>query len=92
MDEVIFQEFKGTGNMELVLDRRIAERRVFPAIDVNASGTRKEEKLFDAWELPRVQALRRALSTLKPVEAAEHLLKAIRETTSNRELLERIPV
>ncbi len=92
MDEVIFQEFKGTGNMELVLDRRIAERRVFPAIDVSASGTRKEEKLFDAWELPRVQALRRALATLKPVEAAEYLLKAIRETSSNRELLERIPI
>jgi transcription termination factor Rho len=92
MDEVIFQEFKGTGNMELVLERRIAERRVFPAIDVNASGTRKEEKLFDAWELPRVQALRRALSTLKPVEAAEHLLRAVRESASNRELLERVPL
>jgi transcription termination factor Rho len=92
MDEVIFQEFKGTGNMELVLDRRVAERRVFPAIDINASGTRKEEKLFDAWELPRVHALRRALATLKPVEAAEHLLKAVRDSASNRELLERIPV
>jgi transcription termination factor Rho len=92
MDEVIFQEFKGTGNMELVLDRRVAERRVFPAIDVNASGTRKEEKLFDAWELPRVNGLRRALSTLKPVEAAEHLLKAVRDSRSNRELLERVPV
>ena len=92
MDEVIFQEFKGTGNMELVLDRRVAERRVFPAIDINASGTRKEEKLFDGWELPRVHALRRALATLKPVEAAEHLLKAVRDSPSNRELLERIPV
>ncbi len=92
MDEVIFQEFKGTGNMELVLERRIAERRIYPAIDINASGTRKEEKLFDEWELPRVHNLRRALSTLKPPEAAEHLLKAIRESASNRELLERIPV
>ena len=92
MDEVIFQEFKGTGNMELILDRRIAERRVFPAIDVAQSGTRKEEKLFSAWELPRVQALRRALSTLKPAEATEALLKAIRDSSSNRELLERIPV
>ena len=92
MDEVIFQEFKGTGNMELVLDRRVAERRVFPAIDVNASGTRKEEKLFDPWELPRVHGLRRALATLKPVEAAEHLLKAVRDSSSNRELLERVPV
>jgi transcription termination factor Rho len=92
MDEVIFQEFKGTGNMELVLDRRIAERRIFPAVDVNASGTRKEEKLFDAWELPRVHLLRRALSTQKPPEAAESLIKAVRETGSNRELLERVPV
>jgi transcription termination factor Rho len=92
MDEVIFQEFKGTGNMELVLDRRIAERRIYPAIDVSASGTRKEEKLFTAWELPRVQALRRALATQKPPEAAEYLLKALRESSSNRELLERIPV
>jgi transcription termination factor Rho len=92
MDEVIFQEFKGTGNMELVLDRRVAERRIFPAIDINASGTRKEEKLFTEWELPRVQALRRALSTLKPPEAAEHLVKAVRDSASNEELLGRIPV
>ena len=92
MDEVIFQEFKGTGNMELVLDRRLAERRIFPAFDINASGTRKEEKLFTEWELPRVRNLRRALATLKPAEATEHLLKAIRESSSNRELLERIPV
>jgi transcription termination factor Rho len=92
MDEVIFQEFKGTGNMELVLDRRLAERRIFPAFDINASGTRKEEKLFSEWELPRVRNLRRALATLKTAEATEHLIKAIRETSSNRELLERIPV
>jgi len=92
MDEVIFQEFKGTGNMELVLDRRIAERRIFPAVDVNASGTRKEEKLFDDWELPRVRLLRRALSSQKAPEAAEYLLQAIRTSTSNRELLEKIPV
>ncbi len=92
MDEVIFQEFKGTGNMELVLDRRIAERRLFPAIDVAQSGTRKEEKLFSEWELPRVRSLRRALSTLKPVEATEALLKAVRDSSSNRELLDRVPV
>lgn len=92
MDEVIFQEFKGTGNMELVLDRRIAERRVFPAIDIAQSGTRKEEKLFSEWELPRVRSLRRALSTLKPTESTEALLKAVRDSASNRELLERVPV
>lgn len=92
MDEVIFQEFKGTGNMELVLDRRLAERRIFPAFDVNASGTRKEEKLFTEWELPRVRNLRRALASLKSAEATEYLLKAITASQSNRELLERIPV
>jgi len=92
MDDVIFQEFKGTGNMELVLDRRLAEQRIFPAVDINASGTRKEEKLFEEWELPRVRALRRALATLKPAEAMTRLLKAVEETDSNRTLLERIPL
>ena len=91
MDEVIFQEFKGTGNMELVLDRRLAERRIFPAIDINASGTRKEEKLFSEWELPRMRKLRRALAGLKPAEAMEHLLRVIGETDSNRALLEKVP-
>ena len=67
MDEVIFQEFKGTGNLEIVLDRRLAERRIFPAIDISKSGTRKEEKLFDSETLPKVQLLRRALA-----ETARH--------------------
>jgi transcription termination factor Rho len=92
MDEVIFQEFKGTGNMELVLDRKLAEHRIFPAFDVAASGTRKEEKLFSEWELPRVRNLRRALASLQPPEATKHLIKAIEESSSNRELLERVPV
>ena len=92
MDEVIFQEFKGTGNMELVLDRRLAEARVFPAIDISRSGTRKEEILLSKEELPKVHLLRRALAGLKPPEAMNLLLDRMRKTTSNKELLDRIKV
>ena len=90
MDEVIFQEFKGTGNLEIVLDRKLAERRIFPAIDISKSGTRKEEKLFDAETLPRIHALRRYLSAKKPVEAMELLLKGLQETKDNSAFLERL--
>ncbi|MEW6212504.1 MAG: transcription termination factor Rho [Acidobacteriota bacterium] len=90
MDEVIFQEFKGTGNLEVVLDRRLAERRIFPAIDISKSGTRKEEKLFRPDEMPQINALRRALAGKKPIEAMELLLKGLSETKDNREFLERI--
>ncbi|HEU4391866.1 MAG TPA: transcription termination factor Rho, partial [Blastocatellia bacterium] len=90
MDEVIFQEFKGTGNLEIVLDRKLAERRIFPAIDISKSSTRKEEKLFDAETLPRIHALRRYLSAKKPIEAMEMLLKGLQETKDNREFLERL--
>lgn len=90
MDEVIFQEFKGTGNLEVVLDRRLAERRTFPAIDISKSGTRKEEKLFDAETLPLIQLLRRALAGKKPVEAMELLIKGLSETRDNREFLARL--
>lgn len=90
MDEVIFQEFKGTGNLEVVLDRRLAERRTFPAIDISKSGTRKEEKLFDADTLPLIQALRRALSGKKPVEAMELLLKGLSGARDNSEFLARL--
>ncbi|HOK14186.1 MAG TPA: transcription termination factor Rho, partial [Candidatus Kapabacteria bacterium] len=69
MDEVIFEEFKGTGNMEIVLDRRLADRRIFPAIDVNRSGTRREELLLEPDELNRIWILRKVLSELTPVEA-----------------------
>ena len=92
MDEVIFQEFKGTGNMELVLDRRLAESRIFPAIDISASGTRKEEMLLDDEELPRVHLLRRALAGLKPTEAMSLLLDKMRKTKSNQELLAQIRI
>lgn len=90
MDEVIFQEFKGTGNLEIVLDRRLAERRIFPAIDISKSGTRKEEKLFDAETLPQIYLLRRALATKKPVEAMEMLLKGLGDTRNNQEFLSRV--
>jgi len=87
MDEVIFEEFKGTGNMELVLDRKLSDRRVFPAIDVNKSGTRKEEILIDADDLNRIWILRKLLSDLSPVEAMEFLLEKMRGTKSNKEFL-----
>ncbi|MCX6135174.1 MAG: transcription termination factor Rho [Ignavibacteriales bacterium] len=87
MDEVIFEEFKGTGNNEIVLDRKLSDRRVFPAIDVNRSGTRKEELLQDAEELARVWILRKLLSDLTPVEAMEFLLEKMRGTKSNKEFL-----
>ncbi|MFQ5823178.1 MAG: transcription termination factor Rho [bacterium] len=88
MDEVIFEEFKGTGNMELQLDRRLSDRRIFPAIDVNRSGTRKEELLLDEFELNRVWILRKFLADLSSVEAMEFLLERMRGTKSNREFLE----
>ncbi|BDG01976.1 transcription termination factor Rho [Anaeromyxobacter oryzae] len=88
MDEVIFEEFKGTGNMEVVLSRQLAERRIFPAIDIGASGTRKEEKLFSVKEIEKVRRLRGALASLKPVEAMERLLKKLSEFDSNEEFLQ----
>ena len=88
MDEVIFEEFKGTGNMELVLDRRISDRRVFPSIDVNRSGTRKEELLLGDLELNRVWVLRKLLAELTPVEAMEFLLSKMQGTKSNKQFLD----
>ena len=88
MDEVIFEEFKGTGNMEVVLSRQLAERRIFPAIDIGASGTRKEEKLFSAKEIEKIRRLRGALASLKPVEAMERLLKKLTEFDTNDEFLQ----
>jgi transcription termination factor Rho len=85
MDEVIFEEFKGTGNMELVLDRKIADRRVFPAIDIGRSGTRKEELLLDQAELNRVYLLRNFLSDMPSTEAIEFLLQRMSRTKTNRE-------
>ncbi len=87
MDEVIFEEFKGTGNMELRLRRDLADKRVFPAIDVAASGTRREEMLFTREELQIIWKLRRVLSSLDPQAALETLLSRMRKTESNREFL-----
>ncbi len=85
MDEVIFEEFKGTGNMELILDRRIADRRVYPAIDVNRSSTRKEELLLDKEELNKIYLLRNFLADMPTVEAIEFLLERMKRTKTNKE-------
>lgn len=87
MDEVIFQEFKGTGNMELILDRELAQRRLFPAVNVNPSGTRRELELLDEIEKIKVPALRRQLADMGKEESLNWLLKRVRKTDSNRELL-----
>jgi len=88
MDDVIFEEFKGTGNMEIVLDRRLSDRRIFPAIDINRSGTRKEELLLSAEELNRVWILRKFLNEMSPVDAMEFLLDRILKTKTNAKFLE----
>jgi transcription termination factor Rho len=90
MDEIIFQEFKGTGNMELVLDRRLADRRVFPAMDISQSGTRKEERILPPETLKQVTLLRRSLISLNPTQAMESLVKKLGETPSNAAFLERV--
>jgi transcription termination factor Rho len=87
MDELIFQEFKGTGNMELVLDRKLADRRVWPAIDISQSGTRREEKLLDPDTLHAVTMLRRTLSTMNHVDAMEQLTSKLAKFKSNREFI-----
>ena len=88
MDEVIFEEFKGTGNMELVLDRHIADRRIFPAIDLNRSGTRREDLLLNELELTRVYLLRNFLSDMPPAEAIDFLLSRMRKTKANKDFLD----
>jgi transcription termination factor Rho len=88
MDEVIFEEFKGTGNMELHLDRRIADRRIFPAFDLIRSGTRKEELLIPKANLNRIWILRRLLQEMNPVDAMEFIISKIRKTETNKEFLE----
>ena len=92
MDEVIFEEFKGTGNMEITLDRALAEKRIWPAINIPASGTRKEEKLFSTEEMEKVRKLRQALFSMKPIEAMEKLLQKLSEFRSNGEFLDAILV
>jgi transcription termination factor Rho len=87
MDEVIFQEFKGTGNMELVLDRKLFEKRIFPCINIPQSGTRKEEKLYPKEQIEKLYLMRRALSSLSPEAAMELLLQKVREFPSNAQFL-----
>ena len=87
MDEVIFEEFKGTGNMELVLDRKLAERRIFPAIDVNRSGTRREELLLSPEELHRIWVLRKVLGDLQSIEAMQFLIDRMKGTKSNKDFI-----
>ncbi len=88
MDDVIFEEFKGTGNMELVLDRNLSDRRVYPSIDINRTGTRREEKLLSRKDLSRIWILRRLLNNMSVVEAMEFLLDRLQRTKSNREFLD----
>lgn len=91
MDELIFQEFKGTGNMELVLDRKISDQRIYPAVDIFLSGTRREELLLSAEDLHKISVIRRGLAGHKPIEAIERLLFFIRKYPTNVELLRNIP-
>src|SRR5438128_3754534 len=90
MDDYIFQEFKGTGNMELVLDRKLADRRIYPAIDITQSGTRKEERLLKPEVLKGVTLLRRSLTQLKSVEAMESLVKQLAKYPSNAAFIEKV--
>ena len=87
MDDVIYEEFKGTGNMEIHLDRRLMERRIFPAINIEKSGTRKEELLLEDWELQRTWVLRKFLATMDPIEAMEFLLDKLKKFKTNKEFL-----
>jgi transcription termination factor Rho len=87
MDEVIFEEFKGTGNMEIVLSRDIAGHRIFPAIDISKSNTRKSELLMSPEELKKVEEMRRGLAALNPIEAAKTLVEALSKFPTNKELL-----
>ncbi|MBV9008603.1 MAG: transcription termination factor Rho [Verrucomicrobia bacterium] len=91
MDELIFQEFKGTGNMELVLDRKISDLRIYPAVDIFLSGTRREELLLQPWELEKINLIRRGLAGHKPDEAIQRLLMFVKKFPTNTEMLKGIP-
>jgi transcription termination factor Rho len=92
MDDVIFEEFKGTGNMEVYLDRKLADRRIFPAIDITRSGTRKEELLLSPDELNKVWILRKVLSSLNPIEVMQLLIEKLSATKSNKDFLKSMEV
>ena len=90
MDDVIFEEFKGTGNMEVHLDRKLSEKRIFPAIDINKSGTRKEDLLLSEKEMETVFALRKALSNMNTAEITEQVINQMVMTKTNDELLDKM--
>ena len=90
MDDVIFEEFKGTGNMEVLLDRSLAERRIFPAIDINRSNTRREDLLLNQKELKVAELIRKAMSKMSAAESTEQMLNAIKTTRNNEELLQKL--
>ena len=91
MDELIFQEFKGTGNSEIVLDRKISDQRIYPAIDILQSGTRREELIIPADQLHKINVIRRGLAGHKPIEAIERMLSFIKKFPTNEQLLREIP-
>jgi transcription termination factor Rho len=90
MDDLIFEEYKGTGNMELVLDRQLADRRIWPAMEINRSGTRREELLLEPRALRTATALRRTLDRINRIEAMEQLTKQLSKFDSNRQFIEKI--
>ena len=92
MDDLIFEEFKGTGNMEIVLDRKLAELRIWPAVSIPQSGTRKEELLLEPWQLPKLHMLRRFLATLNVEDEMPQLLKALEKFKTNEEFLRQLDV
>ena len=90
MDDVIFEEFKGTGNMEVHLDRKLSEKRIFPAIDINKSGTRREDLLLSKKELETVYAIRKAMNNLPVADVTEHIIQEMVKTKSNSEFLNKM--
>ncbi|MCI8277186.1 MAG: transcription termination factor Rho, partial [Clostridia bacterium] len=88
MDDVIFEEFKGTGNMEVVLDRSLSEKRVFPAIDINKSGTRREDLLLSKKELNAIYNIRKSLNNLNTIDITEKLISQLMKTKNNNELID----
>ena len=90
MDDVIFEEFKGTGNMEVLLDRSLAERRIFPAIDINRSNTRREDLLLSAKELKVAELIRKAIGNMSAAESTEQILNVVKTTRNNEELLQKL--
>ena len=90
MDDVIFEEFKGTGNMEIVLDRNLSEKRIFPAININKSGTRREDLLLNKKELDTIYLLRKTMSSSQNIDVTEEIIKQLKLTKNNEELIERL--